>query len=748
MSLYLINVLQCSGKKQLLSGSKLLVMAGTQNSVMQSLSTNDPNVESDGMPILAVQTTNNQEQHQFIAYSNNPEDVSEAISPSINQQQNTNTSGTVSSCRDHNKDGTSPVFPNGECPQEKKRSPPSSSGNPVQLVSSSEYDQHLCCIVSNAEERSNEGNPLEKSSTSSDTLAICDEDNAKVNSHFVPCSPTPSLPSTSRSKASSLLESNQSLLLTNEKSEKWHPFKIDPPNPEMSPLTQRPVIANNKVDEESVKQSHMNEEKNLQSNHATHPLGSVDDSEFSDKMKSTCKEDNSYSETELQCRVYTNCENAKEQVCCSEDNSDPDSDGLSSLMNRQLYPLDDEVTTESTPTTIARSSEDLTVQKQSSADLECKSLSSSTSIEYIKNLKPPLESVIGQGAALGEINLFVQYHRKKISNGKTLSQYNQKTPLNTNRNDAAMLGPSLLEEAILSLRCTPLILSCRAGVAEGMMISPNACLLRSREYTTHWGVSIMTTACTMKGLFFLKGEWKVTSKSVLFLGGCEVSQQWSIAMQHKFQGVPITAYNKNNLLENWTHLPNSRNNMKHSLMNRQHGSIPSNRGNTAETKPFSVQCSRAPIVGEHCTHTAVERRTLLTGGKQQMNSTAKTSLRKITCLPNVWYRQYQITSNSGKRIIISEKRLSLYALYIFKVLHDSDSFVHWFIQVTVYEQNDLTAIRGCFTEVSSKFPELSLPHSLLQQREIDHYICFDDTTAVSIYFIGNIFHITTTSLDC
>ncbi|XP_065896825.1 uncharacterized protein [Dysidea avara] len=568
---------------------------------MQSLSTNDPNVESNGMPILAVQTTNNQEQHQFTAYSDNPEGVSEAISPSVNQQQNTSTSGIVSSCRDHNKDGSSPVFPNGECPQEKKRSPPSSSGNPVQLVSSSEYDQHLCCTVSHMEERSNEGDPLEKSSTSSDTLAICDGDNAKVNGHFVPCSPTPSLPSTSRSKASSLLEYNQSLLFTNETSEKWHPFKIDPPNPEMSPLTQRLVIANNKIDEESVKQSHMNEEKNLQSNHAALSLGSVDDSEFSDKMKSICEEDNSYSETELQCQVYTNCENTKEQVCCLKDNSDPDSDGPSSLMNRQLHPLDNEVTTERTPTTIARSSEDLAVQKQSSADLEC---NSSTSKEYVKNLIPPLESVIDQGAALGKINLSVLYHRKKISNGKTLSQYNHRTLVNTNRNDAAMLGPSLLEEAILSLRCTPLIFNCRDDVAEGMIISPNGCLLCRREYMTYWGVSTMTTACTMSGLLFLKAFLlSVTSKSV-FLGGCEVSQQWScscIAMQHKFQGVSITAYNKNYLPENWTRLPNSRNNMKHSFI-RQHGSIPSNR-ETAETKSFSVQCSRAPIVGEHCTHT-------------------------------------------------------------------------------------------------------------------------------------------------
>ena len=130
----------------------------------------------------------------------------------------------------------------------------------------------------------------------------------------------------------------------------------------------------------------------------------------------------------------------------------------------------------------------------------------------------------------------------------------------------------------------------------------------------------------------------------------------------------------------------------------------------------------------------MERRTLLTDGKQQTNSIAKMSLRKITCLPNVWYRQYQITSNSGKQMIIAEKRLSLYVLYIFKVLHHSDSFEHQFLQVTVYEQNDLTAIRGCFTEVSSKSSELSLPYSLLQQREIDRYICFDDTTTVSIIY--------------
>jgi len=635
------------------------------------------------------QKSNNQEQHQqFTVYSNNnAEGMSETISLPISQQPITSTSKSVSPFTDNSKEGIGPIFSISECAQEKKQSPPSSSSSSV--LSSSEFSQNT---VRNMQQRSNEGNPL----------TDCIENSPKTNGHLALC------PCTNRlaNDDASLLEPKQSLQSTNEGdiSEKWHPSKIDPPNTEKSPLTQRLVIANDEADKES--ESNVNEEQNSQSGHQS---GIVDDSELSDKMKIICKENDF--------QLHTNCENAKEQGFCSDDLPKPDSDGPSSLVNRQLLPCDsDEDSTEKTPTPVSISSGDLAVQKQGLVGLESRLLTSE------EHKEQSLKSYINQGVVLGESRLSRIHQGRKINNGKKLSQSRYKNPL-TNRGILVMLKPSLLTKATPSLRCGLLIFSCSDNVAEGIIMLPNAQLYSrnkqvcSSEHTLYWRLSFMTTACMLLFLkAFLLHGWKPTSEGLLVLVRCLQRSYSSKAVHPKFQIMSITTFNNNYVPENWKHLLNCRNNTEHRRL------IPSNIGKIAETEALSVQHLRAQ---EHGTHTTVERRTLLTGNKQCTHNTAKTSLTKRTDLPNVWDRLWQITNNTAKQKVIVEKESSPHPRCILKVLHNSNSLVY---QVTVHDQND---------RIVTKSPDSSQPHLLSQQqREFDDYIHSDHiTVVVSICFL-------------
>jgi len=276
---------------------------------------------------------------------------------------------------------------------------------------------------------------------------------------------------------------------------------------------------------------------------------------------------------------------------------------------------------------------------------------------------------------------------------------------NDHSNIAAVLGPSLLKEAISSVRCPPLMFGVSA--AERIFASLKVCLLQcsgnillcGREHMTHWRCHvIMSKAEGLLGLNdFLLGEFM----------GCQLNIQWTsscITMQHEFQLSAIT-FSKCCVPENgWEHLSYLRNNPTTS--------------------------------GKYCTYFEVKR--VLS---QSTQGIAKTSLHEILESPSkhIWYRKWQIINYTGKQ------RLSLYEIRIF---HNS------LYQLLLHLQQEVCAVKGQhLIEVLPKPSELSL-HSLHHKIKFDSNIWLDDTditVAVSFFFFccsGNIFTLTGLSQYC
>jgi len=289
---------------------------------------------------------------------------------------------------------------------------------------------------------------------------------------------------------------------------------------------------------------------------------------------------------------------------------------------------------------------------------------------------------------------------------------------------AAMLGPSLLEKAISSVRCPPLKFN--VNEAERVFTSIKSSLLQysrntllcSKELTTHWRLHmIMPKACTMEGLLGLN--------DLLFdeFTGYQLSTQWSssrITTQHGFQ-LSTTTFSKCFVLESgWEHLSNFRNNPKHSII-KLHDLVCPRRDGTAEIKSLLVHCLTATTSVKYCTYPEVKRAL-----SQSTQGIAINSLHKILESPSkhIWYRKWQIINYNGKQY----ERLSLHEICIF---HNS------LYQLHLHLQKEVRAVRGHLIEVLSKPSQLSL-HSLHHEIKFDSCIWLDDTdttVAVSLFVV-------------